>query len=229
MIAVVVWRWGSLFGPEYVQRLRSMLARHLRLDHQLYCVTDAMDEVPAGVIGVPMPTEHAETPRCRRRMWQFDRERVEIFGPRMLCVDLDMVIVDDITSLVDRAEPLVCWRIGYANVYSGAFILMNTGVLHGAWDAYRNDPNGYPLKTGERNASDLAMLNYYLRGETVAQWTEADGFVSWFGVGYAYLEHHGMGASRPHLPPGARVVALGGADKAVMDEMRYPFVRQHWK
>jgi hypothetical protein len=229
MISVVCWRWGGLFSPLYVERLRAMLARHLRLPHQLHCVTDDLASVPAGVVGVPMPDEHANTPRCRRRMWQFARERVAEFGPRMLCLDLDVVLVDDITPIVDRPEPVVCWRVGYANVYSGSFLMFNTGALHGAYASFARNPAGFLKATRERNASDQAMLNLYLVGRPPAIWTEADGFVTWFGKGYTAHESRGMGPGNANLPPGARVVVLGSADKHVMDEGRHDFVRRHWR
>lgn len=228
-LSVVCWRWGDLFAPVYVQRLRSMLARHLHLPHQLYCVTDDPSALDADVRAIPMPDEFADTPRCRRRMWQFSKDRIDEFGPRMLCIDLDVVIVDDITPLIDRPEPIVCWRVGYAGVYSGSFLLLDTGALDGAWRSFSRNPAGFLKATNERNGSDQAMLNLYLRGRPIAEWTEADGLVTWFGNGYARLEAHGMGPHRPYLPPGARIVVLGSADKAVMDEARHPFVRQHWQ
>ena len=40
MISVICWKWGKLFSPVYVNRLRSMLARHLHIPHRLYCITD---------------------------------------------------------------------------------------------------------------------------------------------------------------------------------------------
>lgn len=207
-----------------------MLARHLRLPHQLFCITDDVDSVPHGVKAIPMPKQHADSPRCRRRMSQFAKERVAEFGPRMLCLDLDIVIVDNITGIVNRREPIVCWRVGYANVYSGSFIMFDTGVLDGAWRAFNANPLSFPRATGEQNASDQAMVNHWIKSQRipVAEWTEADGFVTWFGNGYEHKELHGMGPSRPHLPTGARVVVLGSADKPVMDEAKHEFVRQHW-
>lgn len=228
-LAVVCWSWGGKFAPIYVNRLRSMLARNLQLPHKLFCISDTAAGIDRDVSIIPMPREFADTPRCRRRMWQWAKERRDDFGPRMLAIDLDVVIVGDITPLVDRPEPIVCWRVGYANVYSGSFLLADTGALDGAWRAFERNPAGYLRATGERNGSDQAMLNLYLRGRKVAVWTEADGLVSWFGEGYAAHEHRGMGPNHPQLPKGARIVVLGSADKAVMDQGRYPWVREHWR
>lgn len=230
MLAVVCWKWGGTFGPEYVNRMRSMLERHLRLPHELICVTNESDGIDERVRIVAPPAPLPGDLRCRRRMWQWSADRIDDFGAhRMLAIDLDVVLVDDITPLVARHEPIVAWRVGYAGVFSGSFLLANVGALDGAWRLYRDDPEGFPRRCGEARASDQAMLNAWLRGRKVAAWTEADGLVTWFGKGYERLERHGMGPGRPDLPAGARVVVLGSADKAVMDEGRYDWVRRHWR
>lgn len=231
MLSVLTWLWGAKFSPLYVNRLRSMLERHLRLPHELVLVSDRPHgDLHPAIRVLPMPREHADTPRCRRRMWSFAKERAHDVGPRILCCDLDVVITDDITPIVDRPEPIVGWRVGYANVYSGSFFLFDAGEMDGAWRSFAAAPEAFPAATGERYASDQAMMNHWLNStrKPVAEWTERDGFVSWFGDGYEELEHHGMGPRRHKLPPGTRIVVLGSADKAVLDEGRYEFVRRHW-
>ena len=231
-LVVVSWWWrkpdGShLFGPEYLLRMRNMLARHLHREHEFVVVTDSAALVPAG-IRTERITQWQDTPRCRRRVKQYDRAFAATLGTRILSIDLDVVIVDDITPLVDRREPIVCWRVGYAGVYSGSFVLYDFGALHGLYEAFAADPDGYPLATGERNASDQAMLNHFLAGREVPHWTERDGFVSYFGNGYEALEHHGVGPNRTELPEGARVVVLGSADKAAMDTGAHEWIEAHW-
>lgn len=231
MISCLCWKWGRLFGPEYVNRLRNMLARNLRLPHRLFCVTDDPHGIDPEVRIVMMPRKYEDTPRCRRRMQQYSADFDGLFGDRLLSIDLDTVIVDDITPIVDRPEPVVCWRIGYADVYAGGFLLWNAGALDGAWQAFRSDPEGYPRRAQPRGVgSDMAMLNHWLATQPpVAEWTEADGFVSYFGTGYERHEHRGVGPNRPDLPPGARIVMLGSEDKTAMDEGRHAFVAEHWR
>lgn len=223
MISVVCWKWGPLFGPEYVSRLRNMLARHLHREHELICVTDDPRSVPAG-IRTERITKWQDTPRCRRRMEQYNRAFAARLGSRILSIDLDVVIVDDITPLVDRREPLVCWKVGYAGVYSGSFVLYDFGALHGLYERFAADPYGFPAQCGEQNASDQAMLNLYLRGREVPHWTERDGFVTYFGEGYEKRAHHGVGPRNPDLPEGARIVVLGSSDKHVMDTCAHEWV-----
>ena len=233
MLTVVAWLWrtsnGPQFGVEYVNRLRNMLERNLDIPHELVLLTrDPVDVDPRiRVVKPPHPLPGAI--RCRRRMWQFAAERKHDLGERILAIDLDVVIVDNITSLVDRREPVVCWNVGYAGVYSGSFLLFDAGALDGAWQAYRDSPIGFPQSCGEVNASDQAMLNRYLAGRNVAEWTERDGLRTWFGKGYEKLEHLGVGPNRTLLPHGTRVVVLGSKDKHVLDGATLPWIKEHWR
>lgn len=231
MVTVLCWSWGGKFEAVYVNRLRAMLARHLHLDHELVCVTDD----PVGIDGdtriVPLPETFRDTPRCRRRMQQYSRAFTEqLDARRVLSIDLDVVLVNDITPIIDRHEPLVCWRVGHARAYSGSFVLLDAGYLDDLWELFASDPEGFPRLVQPRGVpSDQAMLNWYLKGQPpIPFWTECDGFVTYYGKGYEKLEHLGVGPHRRVLPKGARIVVLGSADKAVMDEGHYPWVREHW-
>lgn len=234
MLTVLCWKWKQAdgtekFGPEYINRLRAGLDKHLRLDHELVCVTDDPRGLDGDIRTLPI-VDFTDTPRCRRRMVQYSADFAAHVGRRILSIDLDVVLVDDITPIVDRPEPLVCWRVNHAQVYSGSFVLMNAGVLDGLYRRFASDPTGYPARVQPRGvASDQAMLNHWLRSQApIPFWTEADGFVTYYGDGYEHLEHFGVGPRRQVLPPGARIVVLGSADKTVMDSGRYPWVREHW-
>jgi hypothetical protein len=241
VITVACWKWkrpdtgADLFGPEYVNRLRAALERNLQLRHEVVCVTDDPSGIDSRVRIVPLPETYAYTPRCRRRMQLFSRKFAEQhLGRRILSIDLDVVVVGDLTPLLTRTEPLVCWRVGYAQVFSGSFLLMDAGVLDQLWREFSADPERYPRRVAptEKVPSDQAMMNAFLRRRTkpVPQWTERDGFVTYFGGPGADRgrQHLGVGPDQPRLPRGARLVVLGSADKAVMDEGRYDWVREHW-
>lgn len=234
MVTVLTWKWGAKFSARHVNTLRSMLARRLALEHRIVCVTDDAEGLDDAIEVLPMPTRHADTPRCRRRMRQFDRAWAGLVGARILSLDLDVVITGDLTPLVDRPEPLVCWRVGYAGVYSGSIVLMDAGVLDPLWRAFDKDPIGYPRRASKGGVpSDQAMLNFYLSQSTTkirpAVWTEADGIVTFFGTGYERFATRGVGPGHPNLPAGARLVVLGSDDLYVLEQGdRYPWVSE-WR
>lgn len=232
MIAVCLWKWGDLFSSLYVNRMQSMMARHLRMNHRVYCFTDDATGIDRDIICLPIPRDLSGLPRCRRRMWQYNRIVDGTLGRRLLSIDLDCVITDDITPLAARTAPIVMWRVGYANVLSGSFVLWDAGALDGAWAAFDADRAGYPKRAQPAGiGSDQAMINLWLRESRtpVATLTERDGFVTWFGKGYESQQHHGMGPGRADLPPGARIVVLGSADKGAMDRGEHAFIREHWR
>lgn len=232
MLTIATWKWTSpagapLFTADHVHALREGFARHCRVPHELVCITDDAEGLDPRIRVVPMPPDYATAPRCRRRMQGFSTAFAHALGERILYVDLDIVLVGDVTLLLQRPEPLVCWRVAHARVFSGSFLLTDAGVLDGAWQKFQRDPL-WPGRLSRGIASDQAMLNDYLRGKPVARWTEADGFVTYFGAGYEAQEHHGIGPTRPALPAHARVVVLGSADLDVLHERRYPWVDAHW-
>lgn len=244
MLTICAWKWNrtdgsALFGPVYVNKLRAAFEKHLHLPHEVVCVTDDPAGIDPRVRIVPLPTRFANTPRCRRRMQIFSRDFAEQLGKRILSIDLDMVLVGDLTPIVDRPEPLVGWQVQHAKVFSGSFLLMDAGVLDPLWRKFEADPEGYPKTAGhgigKHAPSDQAMLNAYLQkywpfevSGPVPHWTEADGFVTYYGKGYEDREHLGIGPNRTTLPKGARIVVLGSDDLAELEAGRDPWMREHW-
>jgi hypothetical protein len=236
MLTVVTSKWSTSdgvakFGAVHVNVLRAALAKHLHLPHELVCITDDAAGIDPEVRIVPMPREFAHTPRCRRRMQFYSREFSEQLGARNLYLDLDIVLVDDITPIVNRPEPIVCWKVGHAGVFSGSFVLADAGALDGAWRRFAADPEGYPRRVQASGvASDQAMLNHYLSSRPpIPFWTERDGFVTFYGgPRYERLVHLGVGPGNKLLKMGARIVVLGSDDLDVLTDDSYPFVRKHW-
>lgn len=228
------WKWGQLFGPEYVNTLQSMLARHYHRPFLLHCITDDPSDIADGVHIVPLAW-YRGTPRCRRRMVQYAEWWHHLIGAtRFINLDLDIVITGDITPLFDTSEPVKFWRVGYADVYSGAVQLIDVGVLHPLYEMFRRDPEGFPKLAWPRGiGSDQAMLNYYLtetlRGFTPPTWTEADGIYTFFGEGYERYAHLGVSLQTQTLPEHCKIVVMGSADKWILDEGALPCLSVHWR
>ena len=228
------WRWGLIFSAVHINVLREALRRHVHVDHELVVCTDDPSDICDDVRVLPMPMRFSQTPRCRRRMQGFSREFSEAVAGidgRVCYIDLDVVIVDDITALVTRPEPIVGWRVGHAGVYSGSFLLADAGALDGAWQKFAADPEGYPASLQRKGiASDQAMLNDWLKTQPpIGELTEKDGLVTYYGRGYERLEHLGVGPNRRKLPMGARMVVLGSADLDVLEDDRFSWVKKHWQ
>lgn len=95
MTAVLCVKWGRKYGPEWVLRLRAMVARHLSIPHEFVCITD---EPVEGVQCLPLT--------CDLPGWW---QKLGMFQPgflpgEKLYLDLDVVITGELDSLVMAAR-----------------------------------------------------------------------------------------------------------------------------
>lgn len=229
MLSVVTWLWGTKFSAAHVNILRSMLDRHLHMEHELHCFTNEPDGLDGDIIVHPI-TEFLDTPRCRRRMFQYSEQMLDLVGPRMLSLDLDVVLTDDVTPLFDIPDvPLALWNVGYANVYSGSVQLMRTGELHSLYEDFKAGA----VTPKERNWSDQAALNWYLSWNWHRRnnfndhlWGDGDGILTFFGKGYERYAHLGVSPSSERLPDGCRMVVMGSED---LKYLEMPLLREHYR
>lgn len=124
---VLCMKWGTKYGPEYVNRLYAMVQRHLPGDFRFVCLTDDAVGLHPSVEALPIPPLNLP-PGIPERGWAklttFSQDLHGLRG-RALFLDIDIVIVDDITPFFERdGEFLIIhdhkrpWRItGNSSVY----------------------------------------------------------------------------------------------------------------
>lgn len=242
MITVCLWKWGDRYGVEHLEKMQSMLKRHLSLPHEIVCITDNRYTVPAGMhyFSVRETIKRKEFEfNCVRRMWLYSAEAKKL-GKRLLQLDLDMVLTDSIDPIVDRPEPFVIWRSdstkkpgrphGWA--WNATVMLSDAGARDDVWQAWSRSPKkvarqadaaGWDYKCN----SDQAIGTYLLLKGQVAEWTAADGI-------HAYRVFAGPdGMKDKGLPEGCRMVSFHGrrgirnpANKTLQE--RSPWIREHW-
>jgi hypothetical protein len=226
MLTVVCWRWGGKYRAEHVRRLKASVARHLRIPHEFVCLTDTPDDLD-GIHCLPLPYSGGYK-NCRR-LWIFSEDAAKL-GDRLLQIDLDMVIVDDITDLVNRTEPFVVWKsdsvgaIGYA--LNPSFLMVDAGARADIWRNYRMDEKA-AVEHAKRDCvgSDQAVMTDVLRDEDVPVWTAADGIL-------AYRVVCGpKGGNGLMLPEGARVMSFHGPRDPSMRAFQdaSPWIAEHWR
>lgn len=232
MIDVLTWKWGKKFGPEYVDRLRDGFARHLHVQHRFHLVTDDPSNVDPRVVTHPMFYGHADMMAaqrsCFRRIRMYHRDFAELVGPRILHVDLDVVLVADVTPLFDRSEPLVVYDQGGTRkqpAYNPSLVLMDAGVLHHMWEEFDAEPKNVHARARQEGwqVSDMAVLGYYASRmrPLPPTWGPDDGV-------YAYWRD--VRGRSGALPPGARVVTFHGNDNPGDAKVRAlcPWLDEHW-
>lgn len=213
-LCFVTWRWTppknyrSTFGPETVFALREMVARHYSKPHRFVCVTDQPEALPGietirlwpDLSDLPSPFGHSY-PSCYRRLKVFAPDAGELFGPRLVSIDLDMVIVGNIEPLFDRDDEFIAWGESdfKAQKFCGSIWMLKTGTRPQVWTEF--DPKTSPARARAAGCrgSDQAWLSYML--PNAATWGKKDGV-------YSYRKD--IAFNRNKLPLNAKVVAFHG-------------------
>lgn len=238
-VTVVLWKWRSTgnwkkYTAGHVNAIVNMVDRHLDMPHDFVLITDdaagvkdvvrivSLDDGAAKVPQIPLLPQRV----AYRRVKLFAAAAKDTLGRRLLQLDLDTVIVDDITPLVDRPEPFVIWKSpsvrapGYA--YNPSFILLDAGYRGDVYKAYRRDPEGVALaaRAVGWTGTDQAVIAH-LAGDSATTVDERDGIVS-------FRDHLQRGALAP--PAGTRIVSFmdrfDPADPVLQDQC--PWIARHY-
>lgn len=236
MISVICWRWTppvgyrSTFGPETVNTLRRMVARHYPHPHRFLCVTDDPRGIDGDIEIVPdrcdfadLPSPHGgRNPSCYRRLRMFHPDAAQWFGQRFVSMDLDAVISGDLTPLWHRDEDIVMWGdTNPTTYYNGSMLLMTAGARSKVWTSFNPRTSPVRAKRAGQFGSDQGWISYCL-GPYEAKWTRRDGVYS--------FRNELMKERRTALPVDARVVFFHGAYDPwnVRVQSDYPWIRQHY-
>jgi hypothetical protein len=123
---VLCMKWGTKYGPEYVNRLFGMARRHLRGDFRFVCLTDSDQGVRAEVQCLPLPSLEL-APGADRGWPKLTTFLADLHGlrGRALFLDLDVVVVGDLTPFFELPGAFYIikdwkrpWRVtGNSSVY----------------------------------------------------------------------------------------------------------------
>lgn len=233
---VVTFKWQppagyrSTFTAEHVNVLYSMIARHYPKPFNFCCVTDDRRGLRKEVRPFPLWNDHAQLknpfggrrgPSCYRRLKLFARDAGEIFGKRIIALDLDMVVTGDLSPLFDRQEDFVIWGDTHPRTfYNGSFWSLRAGAHPELWEEF--DPARSPAAAKEKGffGSDQAWISYRL-GPSMPTFGKADGI-------YSYRVEIAPNGHR--LPAGARLVVFHGKiDPWSPAALRHKWVRDNWR
>lgn len=236
MLSVVCWKWKppvtgyrSTFDADAVHTLARMVKRHYPHPHRIVCVTDDPKGLDASIDVVPLwkdladvPSPHgAHQPSCYRRLKAFSAEAEQWFGPRFVSVDLDCVIVGDMSSLWNRTEDFVIWgETDPRSFYNGSMWMMTAGSRRKVWDTF--DPRTSPglAKRNGKFGSDQGWISHCL-GRGQAMWGRKHGV-------YSFRVH--MKNGMKPLPPDAKIVFFHGKhDPWGYVPQQLSWVQQHYK
>ena len=133
---VICYKWGKKYSADYVNRLYGMLSRNLQDPFLLHCFTDDRSQIRTEVVCHELPELGCSTPKNVPGMWRkvaIWRENLDGVEGVALFVDLDSVIVDDVTPLFEFGkEDDVVLAKNWLKPFSG--LGQTTGL------AYANSP-----------------------------------------------------------------------------------------
>lgn len=216
MLSVITFKYlkpgyRTVYTSAHVNTLRRMVTRCYPHPHRFFCVTDDPEGLDPGIEYVPMWSDHFDLvnpshptnrPNCFPRLKLFSREMADIFGPRYVSLDLDMVLVDDVTPLWDRPEGFIIYDARGDDHYNGSMFMQTAGVHQEVWDDF--DPIESPKLTtaAGMRGSDQAWIRYKL-APNAAVWDYNDGVYAYLNLVPPY-RHRRLMHTNIHLPRSAR-------------------------
>ena len=225
MLSVLTWKWKSdanarlQYTAEHVNIFSAMLKRNLTLPYKLYCITDDNRGLDKDIIYYPLWKEpniklNSKKPNCYRRLKIYSWWAKDVFGERILSIDIDCVIVANIDSLLTRTEDFVAWN-KRGVPYQGGMVLHTPGTRAFLWDEFKfPESRQLGIKKGYCG-SDQAWVSARLpAGEAV--WTPADGVLSY----KSHVRNRG-------LPSHAKIIFYHGNPKPW--QTNDDFLKEHWR
>jgi hypothetical protein len=226
-VLVLCMKWGTLYGPGYVNNLARGVRRHLARPHRFVCFTDDAAGLDSGIEALPLPElglPPGHTDSRWRKLALFRRDLGGL-GGTALFLDLDLVITGPLDRFFDlpgafriqrdddlfRAKPLR--RLNPArdaflrSVGNSSVFRFELGAHGYILDAFLADPAGatarYEISQHFQSAQLAAHgdLDYWPRGWCVSFKNDCvpRGLPSWW--------------RDPALPPGTSIVVFAGRPK----------------
>jgi hypothetical protein len=217
VLTVAAYFWhpdeGSKFAPytpDDVRRLQRMVKRHLTIPHEFAVVTDRphMFDGDKDIRAIPLDMTKHVPKTCFAKLMTFHPNGQDLFGERVLQIDLDTLIVGDMVPLVERSEDLVLWRnpsrIPWDNpavqgrpYYNTSLVLHRCGTRPSIWMKF--DPENPKCRDDQWWVSDRV-------GPYAPYW---DGSHGVYRLGRPDTPGSGVMGS---LPDNARIVTFPGSE-----------------
>ena len=216
---VIAIKWGNVYGPGYVNRLRNSVARNLGRPHRFVCFTDNDDGIDDEIETYPIPDIHVPDVPTHCTTWKklalFQTGIGDLKGS-CLFFDLDIVITGSLDEFFEHEKGRFCgireWVQPHRKVIARRPTEINASVfrfeadsMQHVLDEFNSDPE-FVL----RNFRHEQRFISHLLGSHVSYWP-AHWVVS--------FKRHCLPAfplnllRTPELPSHARIVAFHGNPK----------------
>jgi len=214
---IVCMKWGTAYGPDYVIRLHAMVQRHAPHGVRFVCFTDDPTGIPDAIETQPLPEvkipdlkDMAHGSDVKRNIWRkvgLYRDDLGGLEGLTLYLDLDLVIVDDLTPFFE---------------HEGAFCIIENwtqrgrGIGNSSVVRFRIGEQGHIVRAMEDDPERVARAFY---GEQHFVSKTARGLTFWPDTWCRSFKFHCMPpralewAMPPKKPDDARIIVFHGTPK----------------
>lgn len=115
-VSIVTMKWGTLFGPDYVNVLYRACQSASSIPFDFVCFTEDADGLDPGVIVKPLPDIGLRPEEWYQRgVWPklalYKKDLAGLAG-RCLFIDLDMIVLRDLDAFISHEAPFVTTDMG---------------------------------------------------------------------------------------------------------------------
>jgi hypothetical protein len=211
---VLCMKWGTKYGPEYVNRLYAMTRRHLSGDFRFVCLTDDSQGIRGEVECFPIPTLDWElAPGQPDRAWKkLTTFEADLHGLRgtALFIDLDVVIVGNLDEFFE---------------YPGAFLIIHDYArpwrrrrITGNSSVYRFELGAHPdVLAHFRQNMDQVQAEFRNEQAYLSDFMHRKGALAYWPEAWCpSFKYHGIPAwptnywKEPFVPAGAKIMVFHG-------------------
>ncbi len=142
-------KWGTRYGPDYVNRLYSSIQRHTERKTKVYCLTDDIIGINKNVICKPLPKitlpkNISFSPWRKMSVWQFPL--YDLIGD-VLFLDLDLVITGNLDRFFDYKPGRYCvienWTQIGKNIGNTSCFRLPVGKHSSIFNKFQENPKKY--------------------------------------------------------------------------------------
>ncbi len=226
---VICMKWGTRYGPEFVNRLYSAVARNMTGNFRFVCFTDdasgfmeGIDHQPLPQINIPEPYQW--TPWRKLSCWQYPLANLE---GDVLFLDLDLLVVGSLDEMFDYqpGKYLVIenWTQKGQNIGNTSAYRFPAGTYADIFNNFNNDP-------------DKVLADCRIEQQYISKYIDEQTF--WPREWCRSFKHELVPKfplnwfKTPELPEDAKIVAFTGKpdpDEAVIGKWDAPFYKKFYK
>ncbi|MDM0003289.1 glycosyltransferase [Variovorax sp. J22G73] len=207
-------KWGTKYGPEYVNRLYAMVRRNLRGDFKFVCLTDDGNGIHPEVTCLPIPPLNLQlAPGQRDGAWKklttFEQDLHGLRGTALF-LDLDVVVVGSLDAFFEQPGEFLIIH-DYARPWRRGRITGNSSVYRFELGAHAD------VLAYFRANMDKVQAEYRNEQAYLSDVLHQQGKLAYWPDGWCpSFKYHGIPTwptnywEEPFVPEGARIMVFHG-------------------